>query len=346
MGYIHLVKDDTTAFNFVLMINRDDIWIIIMNPRTYINRKWLNFLQTMMIIAAMSGILALLGWLIAGKTGVVWAFTTAAAVFTVSSYFSSWAMIMRMYNARLLGPEQAPLIYQNMNIISRRAGLSTNPALFYIPSPAVNAFSMGNRKKPIIAVTDGLLRSLNLREIRAVLAHEISHIRNNDIKIMNIADIVSRMTALLALGGQILFFINLPLIFMEGYHISWWIIITLILAPTISTIMQLALSRTREFDADSDAAMFTSDPEGLARALAKLEYTSPDWLMGIFRPGKKTDLPSILRTHPRSKDRIDRLMRMAQDYNPNYDPKYPGLSASMYGLGSGGRKDIPGFRIF
>ncbi len=281
-------------------------------PR-YTGRKWLNFFQSLLIIIAMSGILALLGWLVAGKTGIVWAFATGAAVFVVSAGLSPWSMILRMYNARFLRPEQAPALYQTLSLISRKAGLSRNPVLFYIPSSAVNAFSMGHKKKPIIAVTDGLLRTLNLRELGAVLAHEISHIRNNDIKIMNIADVVSRLTALLALSGQLLLFINLPLIITQGYHISWWIIAVLILAPTISTIMQLALSRTRELDADIDAAMLTNDPMGLAQALAKLEYRSPGWLTGIFRPGKKTDLPSILRTHPKTKDRIDRLISLTKD---------------------------------
>jgi heat shock protein HtpX len=300
--------------------------------RNYMGRKWLNFFQSLLIITAMSGLLALLGWLIAGKSGVVWAFVTGAAALIVSAGLSPWSMVLRMYNARFLRPEQAPALYQTLDLISRRAGLNRNPDLFYIPSHAVNAFSMGNKKRPIITVTDGLLRTLNLRELGAVLAHEISHIRNNDIKIMNMADVVSRMTALLALSGQILLFINLPLIITEGYYISWWIIAVLILAPTISTIMQLALSRTREFDADIDAAMITNDPMGLAQALAKLEYKTPGWLMGILRPGKKTDLPSILRTHPRTKDRIERLISLAEDIkgqeHDHTEPEYLVLPVS------------------
>ncbi len=310
-----------------------------MNSRSYINRKWLNFLQSLLIMAAMTGILAFLGWLIAGKTGIVWAFVTGMAILIVSSFFSSWPTILRMYNARFLTPGQAPTLYRTLGEISRKAGLYRNPDLFYIPSTAVNAFSMGHKKKPVIAVTDGLLRTLDLRELRAVLAHEISHVRNNDIKIMNIADVVSRMTAMLALGGQILLFINLPLILSQGYHISWWIIAVLIMAPTISTIMQMALSRTREFDADTDAAMLTSDPLGLARALAKLEYTAPNLFMGIFRPGKKTDLPSMLRTHPRTKDRINRLISLAQDIKEQtyatQESEYLVLPASISGLKTG-----------
>ncbi len=284
-----------------------------MNSYSYISRKWLNFLQSVLIMAVMSGMLGLLGWLIAGSIGVLWAFFTGGTVLLASSLFSAWPMVLRMYNARFLSPEQAPELYSILLQISRKAGLYRNPALFYIPGPAINAFSVGNRKNPVIAVTQGLLRSLNSREIRAVLAHEVSHIRNNDIRIMTIADAVSRLTALLALGGQILLFINLPLILMQGYHVSWWIIAVLVLAPTMSTIMQLALSRTREFAADMDAAMITSDPMGLAQALTKLEYHSVDWIMGILRPGKKPDIPSVLRTHPKTKDRINRLIALSRD---------------------------------
>jgi len=321
-----------------------------MNSRSYINRKWVNLLQTILIIAAMSGILALLGWLVAGKTGVVWAFFTGIAVLIISSGLSSWSVVLRMYNASPLRPEQLPVLYRDLSVISRKAGLHNTPVLFYIPSQAVNAFSMGNRKSPVIAVTNGLLRTLNLRELRAVLAHEISHIRNNDIKIMNIADVVSQMTALLALGGQLLLIINLPLILMEGYHISWWIIALLILAPGISTVMQMALSRTREFDADMDAAMLTKDPIGLAQALSKLEYSAPGWLTGILLPRKKADLPSILRTHPKTEQRIDRLISLSQDleYEDNLEdgPDRLFLPASIPGVKPRGRKGIFNIRFF
>ncbi len=109
-----------------------------MNSRSYINRRWLNYLQSLLIMAAMTGILAFLGWLIAGKTGIVWAFVTGMAILIASSFFSSWLTILRMYNARFLTPGQAPTLYRTLGEISRKAGLYRNPALFYIPSTAVN----------------------------------------------------------------------------------------------------------------------------------------------------------------------------------------------------------------
>lgn len=161
---------------------------------------------------------------------------------------------------------------------------------------------------------------------------------------------MSGILTLLALSGHILLFINLPLIITEGYYISWWIIAVLILAPTISTIMQLVLSRTREFDADIDAAMITNDPMGLVQALAKLEYKNPGWLMGILRPGKKTDLPSILRTHPRTKDRIERLISLAEDIkgheHDHPESGYPVLPVSTPALRPRASRGLRGIRYF
>ncbi|WP_051617280.1 zinc metalloprotease HtpX [Desulfonatronovibrio hydrogenovorans] len=295
-----------------------------MNSKNYTGHKWLNLFHSVLIISVMAGLLILLGWLMAGRTGILWALAAGGVLSAGSWMFSPWpALVLHAYKAGRLKPEQIPALYEILGKISHKAGLIRTPDLYYVPSPAINAFSLGNRKRPVIAVTGGLLEALDLRELQAVLAHEISHIRNNDTRIMNMADAVSRLTGFMALGGQILLLINLPLILMEGYRISWWAIAVLILAPTVSAIMQLALSRTREWDADLDAALLTNDPLGLARALARLEYKVPVWWSGFLFPGRKSDLPSILRTHPRTEDRIKRLISLAQDNkkqtrNPGY----------------------------
>lgn len=283
-----------------------------MTPQSYKSHKWLNFFHSVLILTGMGLILCLLGWLMAGKPGIFWSLFIGLMVVIITSRISPTA-VLRMQNARFLHRSQAPRIHQVISELSRKAGLSSRPALFYIPGRAVNAFSMGQKEKAVIAMTDGMLRSLNFREIVGVLAHEISHIRNNDIWIMNLADAAGRVTSMLALTGQLLLLLNLPLLLMDEYHISWWIIAVLIFAPTVSAVMQLALSRTREFDADMDAAMLTVDPLGLAQALAKLEYSSGTWLDRILWTGKKSGLPTLLRTHPRTEDRIRRLIRLAED---------------------------------
>ena len=113
---------------------------------------------------------------------------------------------MRMYGATRLGPGQAPSLSAALLELSQRAGLSEVPDLYYLPSSMVNAFTVGRRREAAIAVTDGLLRTLDIRELTGVVAHEVSHIRNNDIWVMGVADLFSRLTSLLSLFGQFLLF--------------------------------------------------------------------------------------------------------------------------------------------
>jgi heat shock protein HtpX len=150
-----------------------------------------------------------------------------------------------------------------------------------------------------------------------VLAHEISHIRSNDIWVMTLADTVSRLTGGLALMGQLLLFINLPLLLFGAAAISWWAILLLLFAPTISLLLQLALSRTREFDADMDAVEITGDPLGLASALRKLDRHQRGLWQRLLFPGRHTPDSWILSTHPSSEERIRRLAELAETKVPS-----------------------------
>lgn len=167
----------------------------------------------------------------------------------------------------------------------------------------------------VIGITDGLIRSLDTREITGVLAHEVSHIRSNDMLVMSIADMFSRMTSSFALIGQIFLFINLPLLLLGVVNISWLLIIILLLAPVISTLAQLGLSRTREYDADLNAARSTADPAGLASALVKIEQVQGGWIARLLLPGRGIPEPSILRTHPPTEERVRRLLTFNQEAN-------------------------------
>jgi heat shock protein HtpX len=188
----------------------------------------------------------------------------------------------------------------------------------------MNAFAVGTQRNAAIGLTDGILRGLELRELTGVLAHEMSHIRNNDMRSMNIADVVTRITNLFSTFGKFLLFLNLPLILMGTYAISWWAILLLIIAPTLSGLLQLALSRTREFDADLDAVQLTHDPIGLMRALQKLEYHSANLWQQVLFPGRGVPDPSIFRTHPHTKDRVARLQELStQEYQPLLPAEQP-----------------------
>jgi heat shock protein HtpX len=195
------------------------------------------------------------------------------------------------------------------------------PRLYYIQTSIPNAFTIGTKSKAIITITAGLLEGLEFREILGVLAHEISHIQNNDIWIMNLSDIISRLTSIFSLTGQFLLLLNLPIIMITTYQIPWLPIVILIFAPIINMLLQLALSKTREFDADLGAAILTGDPEGLATALVKMEKYQSNFLSRIFFPGYKEPYPSLLRTHPETAERVKRLMSLVRR-EPFYEPIY------------------------
>ncbi|MGB1110829.1 MAG: zinc metalloprotease HtpX [Gammaproteobacteria bacterium] len=269
----------------------------------------LNHWHTLLLLGVMGGFLALLGWLIAGPDGLV-ALLIGGALGGLLNRSASPTWIMRLYGASELGNHSAPGLIRITHMLSERAGLDRPPRLFHIPSRALNAFAVGNSGNAAIAVTDGLVRALDQREMAGVLGHEISHIRNNDLRVMGLADLFSRATSLLSLFGQILVLISLPLMFFGEVAINWLAILLLVAAPGLSTLAQFALSRTREFDADLNAARLTGDPEGLARALSKIEQIQSGWLERVLMPGRRKVEPSSLRTHPSTEERIKRLMSL------------------------------------
>ena len=180
----------------------------------------------------------------------------------------------------------------------------------YVPSAVVNAFATGSKQEASIALTDGLLRSLSPRELAGVLAHEIAHITNEDLRVMRLADSVSRLTSLLALMGQIAILLSLPALLVGAAEVFWPSLLLLAASPQLALLAQLGLSRVREFDADRLAAELTGDPQGLASALAKIERVSRSWRAWLW-PGWGNPEPSCLRTRPATQERIARLLTLA-----------------------------------
>lgn len=297
---------------------------------------WRNRFQSVLLLVVMAGFLALLGWLLWGWDGLFVLVSVGVVAVLTNPAFSPW-LVMRMYGARPLGHDEAPVLWRAVSELTARAGLASRPALFYVPSRMLNAFAVGTPEQSAIAVTDGLLRRLELEELIAVLAHEVSHIRSNDLWVMGLADLFSRATSLLSLLGQFLLLLNLPLILFSQVTISWWAILLLIFAPNLSALAQLALSRTREYDADLNAARLTGNPEGLARALAKIERVQGDWLERIFLPGRRVPEPSILRTHPETEERITRLMALKPEFEDTTHPWARRATAPDIDAGLGGR---------
>ena len=250
--------------------------------------------------------MALIGWLLWGGTGIVTLLIAGVVIVLMNPTFApQW--IMRMYGAKPLTQSEAPQLHTALRELAVRAGLEVLPRLHYIPSRMVNAFTVGRADQSAIAVTDGLLRVLSSREIVAVLAHEISHVRSNDIWVMGLADMFSRMTSLLSMFGLLLLFVSLPLVMLAEVSVNWFVILLLIVAPNLSSLAQLGLSRTREYEADLNAVRLTGDPEAMASALIRIEQVSGAWLERIFLPGRRIPAPSLLRSHPSTESRIQRL---------------------------------------
>ncbi len=280
-----------------------------LDPGVWRQHAWANRLQSALLLAAMGAFLGLLGWLLWGPDGVLMLLVAGAlAVLLNPSLSPRW--VMALYGASAVHPGRAPGLWHMLETLAGRAGLPAAPELYYVPSRLLNAFAVGTPGRSAIAVSDGLLRGLGERELAGVLAHEVSHIRSNDLWVMGLADLASRATGILSLVGQVLLLINLPLVLFGEVAINWLAIALLVFAPHLSALAQLALSRTREYDADLNAARLTNDPEGLASALARIEEAQGGWLERILMPGRRVPEPSLLRTHPETRDRIERLLSL------------------------------------
>jgi heat shock protein HtpX len=285
-------------------------------------RKFVNAVQSILLLGIMGVIFAFIGKLIAGLEGIAVAVISCIVVFILSPRLSP-AIVLQMYQARRLLPEEAPGLYRIIGRLADSAHLSVVPALHYIPSSIMNAFSLGRKDKTIIAVTDGLIRSLTGDEIAGIMAHEVSHIKNKDLWIMGLADLISRFTNVFSFIGIFFLILYFPAIFLGWVEFSLWTAAVIFFAPYASVLLQLALSRTREYEADAGAVTLTGDPGALAAALGKIDqYPVKIWDL-IFLPGQRVPAPSILRTHPHTKKRIARLMDIAE--------RRPGIRAEASG---------------
>jgi heat shock protein HtpX len=282
---------------------------IVFSERRRRRHKLRNLVQSLLLLGGMLIILAVCAASIWGAEGVAWAVIGGMlGLMLTPTVAPEW--VMRMYRAALLRPRDLPEIFPLLQELAARAGLKALPQLYYIRSPLLNAFAVGRPDAAAIGLTDGILRALTTRELAGVLAHELSHIRNNDLWTMNLADILTRLTSLMSWLGQLLLLLNLPILLMNEVPIPWILVLVLIFAPTLVSLLQLALSRSREFDADIDAAALTGDPRGLASALAKLEHHQGRYWEEIFLPGRRMPEPSVLRTHPPTEERIRRLLEL------------------------------------
>ncbi|PWC33564.1 zinc metalloprotease HtpX [Azospirillum sp. TSO35-2] len=283
--------------------------VVDLDDRQRRRHKLRNAAQSALLVGSLGLLAAVIGWLLAGWLGVIWAAFLIGATVAFSPTVSP-RTVLGLYGARRVGPHDLPELQEIARLLAQRAGLPSAPELHYLATPVLNAFTVGSARSSAVVLTDGLLRAMTLRELTGILAHEVSHVRNHDLWTMGLADIISRVTSTMATTGVVLLFLSLPQMLEQHGGAPWPLIALLWAAPTINTLIQLRLSRTREFDADLDAAALTGDPAGLASALAKLEHYEPGFWERVFWPGRRNPHPSVLRTHPETEERIERLLSL------------------------------------
>jgi heat shock protein HtpX len=278
--------------------------------------------QSAVLVASLAALLGLMGWMLGGGP-LAFMLIGCVVVLYFFGPMMSPALILRLSSGRRLLPEEAPQLHGILQNLSRKAGLSHLPSLFYLPTDAMLAFTVGSRNNAAIAVSMGLIRRLSWQEQTAVLAHEISHIRHNDVRIMAFAGLAGQFTRLLSMFGQFMLLFSLPMIFVGQVVISWPAIILLIFSPTLSSLLQLALSRSREYNADLSAAELTANPEALASALAKIDKFQKSVFSRLVWPmGPRMPQSSWLKTHPPTKERIRRLLEVRGDHQPTHTLPY------------------------
>lgn len=276
-----------------------------------------NQLKTALLLAALTCIIIWIGQAVGGANGMVYAFIFALAMNLVSYWFSD-KIVLKMYGAREITEAQAPELYGMVQKLSASSGLPM-PRVFMIDSDSPNAFATGrNPQHAVVAVTTGIMKLLNREEIEGVLAHELAHVNNRDILIGTVAAIMAGMIMIVARMAQwAAIFGGASRDERDDGGGALGFIVLAVLAPLAATVIQLAISRSREYLADATGARFAGSPYGLANALKKISLASqrvplqanPSTAhMFIVNPLSGRSLMSLFSTHPPVEERIKRLV--------------------------------------
>ena len=276
----------------------------------------MNTLKTTFLMALLTVLLVTAGGAFGGQQGMVMALVFAAVMNGVSYWFSD-RIVLRMYGAKEVEPRQAPKLHAIVQELAQRANMPM-PKLYLIPSATPNAFATGrNERHAAVAVTEGILRLLDESELRGVLAHELSHVKNRDILVGTIAATMAGAISMLANMA------HWGMIFGNRGQNRGHPIVTLlmiILAPLAALFVQMAISRRREYGADSTGASISADPLSLANALRKLqrgveripmEVNPATAHLFIVNPLLGGGLRNLFSTHPPIEERVRRLEKMA-----------------------------------
>ena len=278
-----------------------------------------NLMKTAILMAAITALFMLLGGWMGGETGMVLAFVVALALNFFSYWFSD-KIVLKMYRAREVDDSSAPQFVGMVRELAQRANLPM-PKVYLIDEAAPNAFATGrNPQHAAVAATTGIIRSLSERELRGVMAHELAHVKHRDILLSTISATMAGAIGMLANFGM-----------MFGGRSSdgrpsnpLMGILVAILAPLAASLIQMAISRAREFEADRGGAEISGDPQALASALQKIQRISqgipmetaerhPETAqMMIMNPLSAGGLRGLFSTHPSTEERVERLLEMAR----------------------------------
>ncbi len=281
-------------------------------------------IKTVLLLGVLTGLFLVVGKLLGGQTGMVIAFIMAM-VMNFFAYWFSDKMALAMYGAREIPYEEAPWLHDMVEELARKAGIP-KPKIYLAPIDIPNAFATGrDPKHAAVAVTSGILNILSPDELKGVLAHEIAHIKNRDILISSIAATIGGAISMLA---EMAFWSNLFRGHDEEDNGIGGIIgsvLLFLLAPIAATLIQMAVSRTREYAADATGAEISGCPLCLARALEKLEMAANQLApiaakeinpgtahMMIVNPLRGDFIASLFSTHPPTQERIRRLYEIAR----------------------------------
>lgn len=287
-----------------------------------------NGLKTTLLFALMWAIIMLIWWATGGTRGSLGIFIVIGLITTFGSYWFSDKIAIASMHAKEVSEAEAPTLYRIVRELSAKAG-KPMPRIYVAPTESPNAFATGrNERHAAVCCTQGILRILNEREIRGVLGHELMHVYNRDILTSAIASAMA--TVITYLGYSLMYFGGGRSRDDNGGSGAFGLVgvlLSSILAPLGASLIQMAISRTREYDADEDGSVLTGDPEALASALNKITYgaqvnrmpktagTQAASALMIANPFSAAGFSKLFSTHPPTEDRIARLMDMARRMN-------------------------------
>ncbi|MEW6758930.1 MAG: zinc metalloprotease HtpX [Acidobacteriota bacterium] len=278
-----------------------------------------NWFRTMVLFAALAGLLMLVGGAVAGQRGALIAFFISLAINFFSYWFSD-KMVLASYGAKEVTEAEAPRLHAVVGELSQRAGIP-KPRVYRIPDESPNAFATGrNPEHAAVAVTDGIVRLLSEEELKGVLAHELAHVKHRDILIGTVAaSIASAIMFIASMARWAAIFGGGRSDDRDGGFNPIGLLVAAVVAPVAALLIQMAISRSREYAADAGGAAYAGNPYGLAEALKKLDawskrvplQASPATShMFIVKPFTGGGLFSLFSTHPPIPKRIERLMGM------------------------------------